>query len=48
MQQSGRHVLEGAEGDERVVLVFNEGGKLSVGVTGQDCLSIAKTVLNVL
>ena len=39
---------EGAEGDERVVLVFNEGGEVSVGVTGQDCLDIAKTVLSVL
>ena len=39
---------EGAEGDERVVLVFVEGDALSVGVTGQDCLSIAKTVLSVL
>lgn len=39
---------EGAEGDERVVLVFNEGGETIVGVTGQDCLGIAKTVLNVL
>lgn len=39
---------EGAEGDERVVLVFNEGGKLTVGVTGQDCLGIARYVLSAL
>lgn len=39
---------EGTEGDERVVLVFNEGGETNVGVTGQDCLGIAKTVLSVL
>ena len=39
---------EGTEGDERVVLVFSEGGETSVEVTGQDCLGIAKTVLSVL
>jgi hypothetical protein len=39
---------EGTKGDERVVLVFGEGGERSIDVTGQDCLGIAKTVLSVL
>lgn len=39
---------EGAEGDERVVLVFGKGGEKSLDVTGQDCLGIAKTVLSAL
>ena len=39
---------EGAEGDERVVLVFNEGGEKPLDVTGLDCLAIARYVLSVL
>lgn len=39
---------EGTKGDERVVLVFNEGGRRTVVVTGRDCLGIAKAVLSVL
>lgn len=39
---------EGAEGAERVVLVFCEGGEKSLDVTGLECLAIARYVLSVL
>lgn len=39
---------EGTKGDERVVLLFDDGGEKSLDVTGLECLAIARYVLSVL